>query len=198
MSNLFAMTLKEATAGIRQCDLAEEMAKLSRPKRDARSLVASLSRIQNGSQIPRSKTIDQIADAVGNINNSSESQKDTLRLRLKRAAADAERKRLHPECREALQKNPELDDYAIQNMLDHLGISVMRKIIDTDKKGQVVGEELLREATADLQQAAVEYSGGTVINAGRARIVIDGEVTPTQMQVLRNAAATVESVLALS
>lgn len=196
MSNAFAVAFEKATTGIRQCDLAQTMAELT--GRDARSWVASLSRIQNGNQIPRTSTIKRIADAVGTLTNRSSTETVQLRSRLTGAAVEAEeRRRLHSDCREALQKNPNLNEHAIQNMVDHLGLAVMRKIIEADKRGAIIGDELLTEATADLQQASAEYSGGTVINAGRARILIEGEVTPAQMIVLRKAAGMIESVVSL-
>ena len=125
------MVFEEATTGIRQCDLARTMEELAGRKK--RSWVASLSRIQNGKQIPGTGTIKQIADAVGNLTNRSSAETARLKSRLTRAAAEAEeRRRLQPDCMEALQKNPDLEEHAIRNMVDHLGILLMRKIIEAD------------------------------------------------------------------
>lgn len=199
MSNTFSAAIQEATAGIRQCDLAQAMADATPgKKKDARNWVANLSRIQNGKQIPRTATINQIADAIGKLTNRSPSETEQLKSRLSRAAAESdEYRRLREDCSEALAKSDLLDKSAIPNMVDHLGISVMKKIIEADKRGEEIGEQLFEEASQDLQRTAVEYAGGTVVNAGRARIVIDGEVTPAQMQVLKNAAGMIESVLSL-
>ena len=215
MSDLFTREFQEVTEGLRQAELARAMAQKS--GRDPRSLVGSLSRMRRGTQTPKTEMIGQIAEAVGSLKQLSRKEVNSVRERLARAAhpedwriaaeldlSEAEhRRRLYPVCREILRRVRGLPKEQIDQILNNVGVSTMKLIIAADKRGEEIEVVALQELSAELPQPGealiVEEkdNADNVINAGRARILVDGEVSPAQMNVLRNAAEMIESVLKL-
>ena len=173
--------------------------------------------MRRGNQTPKTEMIGQIAEAVGSIRRLSHEEVETVRERLARAAhpedwrtaaeldmSEAEhRRRLYPVCRQILRKVRGLSKEQIAQILNNVGVSTMKLIIAADKRGEEIEVFALQELSAELPQPAeavvVEENdkADTVIDAGRARVLVDGEVTPAQMKVLRKAAEMIEAVLSL-
>jgi hypothetical protein len=219
MSTSFALALEEARGGISLNMLARTIAGPN--TKNARGPVGNLSRLQNGKQEPTKEKIDQIATALGSVRKFSAAEINRLRNRLMSAAGYAnfqtaakleaseseERRRFRPACHKALQTVHALKDHQIQTILDLARVSTMKSIITAAEKGEEIEVVQLQKISAVLQQTAARSSGAvknaespqadTVIEAGRARILIDGDVSPAQLQVLRNAAEMIKSVLKL-
>jgi len=220
----FADVLNEKRHGIKLTEIAEAMA--LRNGKSARSLLGNLSKFQNGKRIPSKGKVEEIARALGSVRKMSDSKTDHMRDQLMKAAGHADarfvdlktaaklelseselRRCLRPDCYKALQTVHALKEHEIQTILDHVGVSTMKLIIAAAERGEEIEVVQLQKISAELQETAARYSGAvidantsqadTVINAGRARILIDGDVSPAQMQVLKNAAEMIESVLKL-
>lgn len=221
MSSSFALALEEARGEVSLSKLAKAMAGPS--SKDGRGPAGNLSRLQNGKQKPSQDKIEQIVEALASLTSLTSSEQKYWRSRLMSAAGygamktaarlhDSEsevRRSLHPDCRKALQNGSQLKDYEIDAILDHIAVSTMKLIIAAAEEGEEIEVVLLEKISAELQQTAAHYSGAIVdtsenmkgadteINAGRAKILIYGDVSPAQMQVLKNAAEMIESVLKL-
>jgi len=219
MSTSFALALEEARGEISLSKLAQTMA--GPDAKNARGPVGNLSRLQKGNQEPSKGKVEQIAEGLASIKGLSNREFKYWRSRLMSAAGygevgnaaklDAseseERRRLHPACHKALQGVSVLKEYEIQTILDHIGVSTMKLIIAAAERGEEIEVVQLQKIAVELQQTAARSSGAvvkvaasqaeTVIEVGRARILIDGDVTPAQMLVLKNAAEMIESVLKL-
>jgi hypothetical protein len=222
MSSSFAEVLNEARYGIKLTEIAEVMAE---PKgANARSLLGNLSRFQSGKRNPSKEKVKEIASALGSLRKLPRSKTNDLRDELMKAAghADArlvdlrtaaklelsetdERWRLRPDCHRALQTVHELGEQEIQTILDHVGVSTMKLIIAAAERGEEIEVVQLQKISSALQKTAAPSSGAdinaeakkasTVINAGRARIHVDGDVTPAQRKLLSKAAEMIETVL---
>jgi hypothetical protein len=188
MSNNFVAAFEDARDGISLPKIADAMAK--RSGKNARGLSGNLYRLVKNNQTPKKQTVIEIADALGNLKKLSGKQKRDLEKRLLEAARPAEsqselRQELRPQCEEALRDVDGLSDFEIASILDRADVATMKLMISASKKGEAIMP--LRFPMSD-----------TLIAAGRARILIDGKVTPAQMRVLRNAAEMIESVLQMA
>jgi len=192
----------------------------------ARNVLSSLSRFQNGKRKPSKKKVVEIAGALGSVRKMSRLKTNHLRDELMRAAGHGdprysdlrtaakldlseseERKRLSPDCHRALQTVHTLSENEIQTILGHVGVSTMKLIIAAAERGEEIEVIQLQKISAALQKTATPSSSAvssaeakkaaTVINAGRACIQIDGDVSPVQMKVLQSAAEMIKSVLKL-
>ena len=208
MSNAFAIALEECTAGIRQCDLAKAIAESEagdgeiRPRRYA----ANLSRMMRGHQVPRTATIQKIANAIGSLKNLPSGDVQEVRDRLMNAAKEperlesvakleaSERRRLYPSCQKALRHNG-LSEAEIENVLTQIGVSTMRLIVAAHKRGEEIEVADLRKLSTE--RIANSEHRETVISVGRAQIIVEGDVSASQMRVLQSAAEMIESVLKL-
>ncbi len=219
MSTAFGTALEEARGGIPLNRLALAMA--GDNSRNPRGPAGNLSRLKSGKQEPSEKKVEEIVDALALVRGLSASEVKHWRNRLlsaagygkvkdaaKREVSESEvRRHLRPDCYRALQTVDALKEYEIQTILDHIGVSTMKLIITAAERGEEIEVVQLQKISAELQQTAKRYQSAvetagpekadTVIEAGRARILIDGDVSPAQMQVLRNAADMIESVLRL-
>lgn len=222
MSSSFAVALNEAKGTIKLTEIAREMVG---PK-EARSLVGNLSKFQHGHRIPSETKVKEIARALGSIQKLPPAKVKQMRDRLMEAAghADArfvdlgmaaklelsetaERKRLRKKCHRALQTVQELEEHQIEIILDHVGVSTMKLIIEANERGEEIEVVHLQKISSAFQKSAAPASGTvvgskskkaeTVVKAGRARILIDGDVSPAQMKVLQSAAQMINSVLKL-
>ena len=222
MSISFAGALNEAKGTIKLTEIATEIA----GPEGARSLVGNLSKFQHGKRIPSKAKVEEIARALGSIQKLPRSKMEKMRDRLMEAAGHADarsidigtvaklewseteqRRQLRPECYEALQTVHELDEHEIQRILDHVGVSTMKLIIAAAERGEEIEVIQLQKISSAFQKSAAPASSTvvgsktkkteTVVKAGRARILIDGHVSPAQMQVLQSAAQMIKSVLEL-
>ena len=222
MSISFAGALNEAKGTIKLTEIATEIA----GPEGARSLVGNLSKFQHGKRIPSKAKVEEIARALGSIQKLPRSKVEEMRNRLMEAAGhtDArfvdlgmaaklelseteERWRLRPKCYRALQTVHELKEHEIQIILDHIGVSTMKLIIAAADRGEEIEVVQLQKISSAFQKTAATASGTvvgsktnkaeTVVKAGRARILIEGDVSPAQMQVLQSAAQMIKSVLEL-
>ena len=115
------------------------------------------------------------------------------------------RRHLSPDCHRALQTVHTLSEHEIQTILDHVGVSTMKLIIAAAERGEEIEVVQLQKISAALQKTEIPSSStassakakkaATVINAGRARIHVDGDVTPAQRKLLSKAAEMIETVL---
>jgi len=161
-----------------------------RSGKNARGLSGNLYRLVKNNQTPKRQTVIEIADALGMLKKLSGKETRELEKRLLEAARPAEsqselRQELRPKCEEALREVEGLSDFEIASILDRADVATMKLMIAASKKGEAIVP--MRFPVSD-----------TVIAAGRARILIDGEVSPAQMRVLRTAAEMIESVLQLA
>ena len=224
MSSSFAVVLEEARCGIPLMRIAEVMA--GAKGKAAKSLLGNLSKLQSGTRNPSMRTVEKVADALRLIHKLPKAKARQLQDQLMQAAGfdnpqgvdvraaatfelseAEERKRLHPACYKALRKAPGLDDAAVKVILDHIRVPTMKLIVAAAEKGEEIEVVQLQKIAAELRETAAQYSEADVtssvgdkeveIEAGRARILVTGEVSEAQLKVLKNAAAMIKSVLEL-
>jgi len=220
MSTAFALALEEARSGVHLNLLAKAMADPN--AKNPRGPSGNLSRLQQGKQEPSKEKVEQIVSALASIRELSASEVKYWRNKLMSAAGygnyaefreqlkESEsdvRGSLRPACHKALQTVQTLKEHEIRTILDHVEVSTMKLIIAAAERCEEIEVVQLQKISAELQQTAQRSLGAvvtvdadkadTVINAGRARILIDGEVSPAQMQVLESAAEMIQSVLKL-
>ena len=101
-------------------------------------------------------------------------------------------------------KETDLKKHQIQNILDNLSDATMIRIAEAGKKGEEITVMDLREFTTELQDTAAQHlrnsgvsteTADHVIQAGRARIVIDGALTTTQKRLLKDIAKMIRTAL---
>ena len=219
MPTAFGTALEEAIGGISLNRIALAMAGSN--SENPRGPAGNLSRLTRGKQEPSEKKVEEIVNALASERDLSSSEVEYWRNRLMSAAgygkvSDAARREvsesevrrhLRPDCHRALLTVHTLREHEIQTILDHVGVSTMKLIIAAAERGEEIEVVQLQKISAELQQTAQRSLGAvvtvdadkadTVINAGRARILIDGEISPAQMQVLESAAEIIQSVLKL-
>lgn len=220
MSSSFAHAFEEARGEVSLSRLAKAMADPN--SKDGRGPVGNLSRLQNGKQKPSQDKIGQIVEALASETNLTGPEKKYWRSRLMSAAgygtmktaeklfeSESEvRRSLHPACLEALRTVPDLKEHEIQTILEHVGIPTMKLIIAAAERGEEIEVVQLQRISTELQQtaaghlssadrvAAVVTGADKEIDAGRARILIEGELTGIQERLLADIAKMIKTVLA--
>ena len=203
MSNAFVGALDEARGDISLSKLASVMA--LRTGKKPNGLSGNLYRLVKGRQTPKEETINEIADALGALHELSDIETGAIRDRLLSAAHPsdyqaAERRRLWPVCDAILKKN-KYDTSERQWILSQVGVSTMKLIIAADENGEEVKIVDPTSVSSDTRShhgsrgVSVEKPNSTVLDAGRARIVVDGELTPKQQEALTRAAQMIEAIL---
>ena len=225
MSNSFGDVLSEQMGEATLTEIAEEIAgtdgktrsvlsSLSRfqngkrtpSRRKVAEIATALGEVRRLSRLRTKQLRDELMRAAGH----GDPRYSDLRTAARLERSESEQKeRLHPRCREALRTVKTLKEHEIETILDHVGVSTMKLIIAAAERGEEIEVVQLQKISTELQQTAAKYSESVApkaddvtrdqiaIEAGRARIVVNGEVTPAQMQVLENAAKMIESVLTL-
>ena len=219
MTETFGAVLDSRLDTVTLTDIAERMAgEGGKP----RNVLSTLSRFRNSDRKPSRRKVWEIADALASARGFSEAETESLRADLLRAAgyddprfsdlqtaaklelSEAEtRRHLHPRCEQVLRENG-YSQIQTRRIMDAIGVSTMRLIIKAHKEGEKIEVVELGKLGAVNQLATEEpteektATGGgseTVVEAGRARITVKGELSPEQEKVLNMAAGMIEAVL---
>lgn len=220
MATTFQEVFKEKLGSVSLTEVANEMAAGGGKEEN---ILTSLSRFHTGKRTPGRKNVDKIADALASFRKMSKPESDQLRSDLLRAAGygdprfsdlkvalelelseEETRRRLRPKCEDILSNNG-YSENQVARILDVVGASTMRLIIDADKAGEKieVGElgqfgkvDMVIPERVSSSDGVKRGRGETVIAAGRrANITVSGKISGDQMKVLQNAAQIIESVL---
>ena len=206
--NEFGLALEQArnARGISRPKLAEVMAG---PDAAAKGIEGQLSRFERGRRTPSEKKIIQIADALSSLAQDSDAEKELLLSKLMSLAdiTITDSDYLRRQCEDALQGVEYLKPHEVQTILAHISVPTMRQFVADAKKPKKITVVQLQNLAAELQKTASRYtsrdaaSAGSsvtadhVIPAGRARILIDGEISNTQKRLVRDAANMIKSIL---
>jgi len=171
-----------------------------------------LSRLQRDLNSPTQAKVIEIVDALSTVARDSGSEKDRLLSELMTAAGlggiteNSQISYLRRKAQKRLESSPDLKPYEIQTILDGISIPTMQRIIDAPEDEEIsvvdlrdIATELVaktREHEHD-PEGAVYRSGKCdhTIAAGRAKILIEGELTSTQKRLLGDIANMIKTVL---
>jgi len=199
---------------------AREVRKISRPrlaieiagkKISAKGVEGQLSRFEGGHRVPSEKRVVEIADTLSRLANDSVTEKDRLLSQLMKAAnkevSDADQLEfLENKCNSALL-DAGLKKHEVQTILDHVSVATKQRIAESAMKGEKIEFIDLRDLSVELQKTATKYAGtgssskrgesaDHTIRAGRAKILVSGELTPIQDKLLRDVAKMIKNILA--
>ena len=176
-------------------------------KSTAKGIEGQLWRYEKEGRKPSEQKLFEIADALSSEAKDSGPERDQLLSDLLDAAeietTDYQRSYLRRQCEVAL-KETDLKKHQIQNILDNLSDATMIRIAEAGKKGEEITVMDLREFTTELQDTAAQHlrnsgvsteTADHVIQAGRARIVVDGALTMTQKRLLKDIAKMIRTTL---
>jgi hypothetical protein len=172
-----------------------------------------LSRLQRDLNTPTQAKVIEIVDALSSVARDSGAEKDRLLSDLMTAAGlggiteNSQISYLRRKAQRRLESSPDLKPHEIQTILDHISIPTMQRIVDApeDEKISVVD---LRDIATELSTKTKDdevgpegaanrsYRSDHTIAAGRAKILIEGDLTTAQKRLLRDIANMVKTVLA--
>ena len=194
--------------------LAKEMMQFGAGKGAA----ANLSSLQRGLDSPSEKKVMQIADALSSYAGDSGTEKDRLLSELMSAAGiggvtdTSQQSYLRRKCEKRLGTSPDLKPHEVQTILDHIGIPTMKRIAEADESERIsvndlkdIATELNAKAGQDERdpEGMTYYSANSdhtdkpdhIIEAGRATILVKGNLSPNQNLLLRNIAGLICNLL---
>ena len=185
--------------------LAERMMQQGAPgKGDA----GHLSRLQRGQHTPSEDKVVQIAKGLSSIAGDSETAKDKLLSQLMSAAGfnitdDDQIEYLKQKCALRLEEAG-LNLRQVTDILEQISISTIKRLADDNEPLEIVeleniSKELVAKAERHMQglrgNSNPSQTADHTIVAGRARILIDGELSGSQERLIRDAANMIKSVL---
>jgi transcriptional regulator with XRE-family HTH domain len=190
--------------GISRPRLAEEIAGSGISQK---GMEGQLSRFESDSRAPSYRRVFEIADALSRLTNDTERQKDLLLSQLMKAAkkepTEPEQiEYLDDKCAPAL-RNAGLESHQVRAILDHASVATKERIAKAAMEGEKISFVGLGALASELQDTASEYSNAAlnadqadyVINAGRARILVNGDVSENQKRLLKDIARIIRTAL---
>lgn len=209
--NRFGAVLEQArmARSVTRRQLAESMA---RPGSRAKGIESQLSRFEARERTPTEEKVTQIADALSCLAKDSDVEKDKLLSDLTSAAGyeitDREQiDYLKRQCETALQNVEGLQPYEIQTILEHVRPATLKRIAAAGKSGEEISFVRLRDLSEELRATASRHLYNVppdtsapedidhVIHAGRARILVSGELSSMQKRLLEDTANMIKNVL---
>jgi len=185
--------------------LAAEMA--GEDKSKSKSIEGQLWRYEKEGRKPSEQKLHEMAGALSSLAKDPDLERDQLLSDLLEAAGvettDYQRSYLRRQCEVAL-KQTGLKEHEIQKLLGNMSDATLMRIAEAAKNGEEIAVMDLRGFPTQFQDT-VDQKGRTsgsnreaadhVIQAGRAKIVVNGELSTTQKQLLEDMARMIRTAL---